>query len=241
MTREEIERHHWWFVGRRVIVEVLAAELPDGPLLDVGCGYRGAFTVTTDSTLKVGLDIEATPLKTLRENYAAPGIQAFAENLPFADGSFSRVLLLDVLEHVRDDYLALAEALRVLRPGGRALITVPAFPSLWSSHDQAEMHLRRYRRHQLVRLCKGAGFRITKCGYFNTLLFPVALIWRIISRKIFSSRRPRDDFYMLPYPINAFLGAIFSAERFVLPYVGAPFGLSLFALAEKTSAAACGS
>jgi SAM-dependent methyltransferase len=142
-------------------------------------------------------------------------------------------MLLDVLEHVRDDWLALAQACRVLQPGGRALITVPAFPSLWSPHDAAEMHIRRYRRAGLLRLCESVGLRVIRSGHFNILLFLPAVAWRILSRRLYRHRVPRDDFYMLPRPINDFLAALFALERFLLPHVPAPLGLSIFAVLEK--------
>ena len=234
--RREVEHRHWWFVGRRMIVRSLAAAMPRGLKLDTGCGYRGAVDGAAGGETCVGLDIELEKLRDFRLAANAMAVCGSAEQLPFLEGSFAAVLLLDVLEHLRNDWLALSEAFRVLRPGGMALVTVPAFPSLWSRHDDAEMHLRRYSRDGLVRLCEAAAFRVLKAGYLNVLLFPLAAAWRVVSRRLLRGRVPRDDFYMPPGPVNLLLAHLFAAERALLPGVRAPFGLSAFALCTKPCA-----
>jgi SAM-dependent methyltransferase len=232
VSREETENSHWWFAGRREIIRVLAAGFPAGPQLEVGCGWRGVLS--PGEGIRVGLDIEAEKLASV-EKHGVKAVAGQGEQLPFADGSFLSVLLLDVLEHVRDDWLALAEAFRVLQPGGKALVTVPAYPSLHSPHDDAEFHLRRYRKRGLLRLCRGAGFQVVRSGHFNLLLFLPAAAWRVVSRRLYRHRLPASDFYMFPRPINSFLAALFSLERFLLrpPLPAPPFGLSLFAVLEK--------
>ncbi len=232
-SREETEKRHWWFVGRRAIINALAQSLPQGPCLDVGCGYGGGLSVGSGG-LSVGLDLAGAPLAGLHEDYGAYAVQGGAEQLPFAEGSFATVFLLEVLEHIHDDWLALAESYRVLRRGGGALVTVPAFPSLWGAHDEAEFHLRRYTKGGLVRLCEGVGFQVRQCGYFNILLFPAAVAWRFISRRIFPHRQPKNDFLMLPRPVNKLLSTVFSSERFFVPHLQIPFGLSLFAVLKKS-------
>jgi SAM-dependent methyltransferase len=231
-SREETENSHWWFVGRRQIVAALTAGFPAGPRLEVGCGYRGMLAANLGQGIRVGIDLEIEKLAALGK-HGASGVAGTAEQLPFADNSFTSAMLLDVLEHVRDDWLTLAETHRVLQPAGRVLVTVPAFPSLWSPHDDAEMHLRRYGKRGLLQLCEGAGFRVVRSGYFNVLLFIPAAAWRLISRWLFRNRTPRNDFYMLPRPINSFLATIFSFERSLVSKTTAPFGLSLFAILEK--------
>jgi len=231
--REGIENRHWWFIGRRSVLGALTAKLPPGPRLEVGCGYRGGLTLDCEPVMKVGLDIEYSKLDSLRDKFGVLGVQGDAERLPLADETFSVVFLLDVLEHVRNDHFALSEVLRVLRPGGRAIVCVPAFPSLRSPHDAAEMHFRRYRRSGFLRLCRDAGFRVNRSGYLNTLLFPVALVWRVVSGWLFCSRTPRDDFWIPPRPVNGLLALLFSAERLIVPRVSLPFGLSIFAILRK--------
>lgn len=231
--REEVEERHWWFVGRRAILSELAKSLPEGPRLDVGCGYGGGLVISPGSQLNVGIDLDPAKLTSMSSRSGSHAVRADTQRLPFADESFSSITMLDVLEHVQDDWLALAEAQRVLRPGGAALVTVPAFPFLWSSHDEAEMHFRRYRRRELLELCESAGFDVVKSGHFNVTLFPLAAAWRIISHRIFRKRRPKDDFYMLPSPINSTLAAILSLERHAASCIPLPFGLSIHAVLRK--------
>lgn len=232
-SRAETETTHWWYVGRRAILASLASQLPPGPRLEVGCGYFGGIASGAAPGIRVALDLEHEKLAVVRDRHGAAPVCAAGEQLPFAGASFASCLLLDVLEHLRDDWLALSEACRILRPGGRALVTVPAFPSLWSAHDVAEMHFRRYKLRDLRRLCEGVGFRIIRSGHFNTLLFPAALVWRLVSRRLYRNRTPRDDFYMPPRPVNKFLAALLGAERFVAPHFPLPLGLSAFAVLEK--------
>lgn len=232
-ARNEVEEKHWWFVGRRAILQALAQSLPDGPSLDVGCGYRGSLDYSSDSHLKVGLDLDPAKLGNLSTRPGLATVLGDSQRLPFTDSSFASVMMLDMLEHVSDDWLALAEAFRVLRPGGAAFVTVPAFPSLWSAHDEAEMHLRRYRKKDLLRLCESVGFRIDGSGYFNTILFPFATVWRIVSRRFFRRRQPKDDFYMLPRPVDSALAFLFSLEQHVAPRIPLPFGLSIYAIMKK--------
>ena len=232
VSREETENKHWWFAGRREIIRVLTAGFPPGPQLEVGCGWRGVLS--PGEGIRVGLDIEIEKLAAVR-NHGVMVVAGQGEQLPFTDGSFSSVLLLDVLEHVRDDWLALAEACRVLQTGGKALVTVPAYESLRSPHDDAEFHLRRYQGKGLLRLCRGAGFQIVRSGHFNLLLLLPAAVWRVLSRRLYRHRLPANDFFMFPRPINSFLASLFSLERFLVrpPLRGPPFGLSLFAVLEK--------
>jgi SAM-dependent methyltransferase len=231
--RDQVEEKHWWFVGRRAVLRALARPLPEGPRLDVGCGYRPGLDSAPDSRLTVGLDVDPARLANLSQRPGIAAVQGDSQRLPFADASFASVMMLDVLEHIEDDWLALAEAFRVLAPGGAALVTVPAFPSLWSAHDESEMHFRRYRRKELLSLCESAGFTVSRSGHFNVALFPLAAAWRLVSRRLFRRRRPRDDFYMLPRPIDSVLASLLALERHAAPYIPLPFGLSIYALLGK--------
>jgi SAM-dependent methyltransferase len=150
-----------------------------------------------------------------------------------APAPFELITMLDVVEHVADDLELLRAAVPLLAPRGRLLITVPAFPSLWSAHDEMLHHQRRYTRSTLRRVVAEAGFAIDHLSFFNTLLFPVALARRTISR-ITGSRRTNDLEIPFP-PVNAGLRELFAAERRVLSGGSFPFGLSLLCLASKAT------
>ena len=156
---------------------------------------------------------------------------ALPDDLPVTPGWADVVLLLDVLEHLDDDVAGLRAAHRVLREGGALVVTVPAYSWLWSGHDVALAHRRRYAAAGLCRLVEGAGYRVERLSYFNTVLFPA-----IASIRLYKRLR-RDDRHDLGHPgrwLNAFLGWLFALERHVVPRPGLPFGTSLFVLARRS-------
>jgi len=178
----ELERTHWWFRGRRrILLAALArAEVRAASVLDVGCGAGTHLAWLGErfaGARRVGIDLERAPLRFCRDDGGHRVCQADAARLPFASGSFDLVTALDALEHVEDDAAALRECLRVLRPGGALLASVPAFRSLWGSVDELGHHHRRYRRRELRARIEAAGFEVALERYFNFLLFaPIAAV-----------------------------------------------------------------
>ena len=183
-----VETRHFWFVGtRRVIVaaleRALGSRLAGGRVLDVGCGTGFTLTRLPRAVRSVGLDYSPAALAFARERAPASSlVRGSAYALPFADGSFDAVLALDVLEHLDDDLAAARELRRVLAPGGAAIVTVPAFESLWSAHDEALDHRRRYRLPQIERVLRDAGLRVEHGSYYNFFLFPVVAGARLAER-----------------------------------------------------------
>jgi SAM-dependent methyltransferase len=234
------ERRHWWFQGRRRILDRLLASL-DPPLpsgaraLDVGCGSgangpvlaaRAAFTVGIDAS-PVPLALDGTGAR----GHAAR-LRADATALPFADESFDLVVALDVLEHLDDDAAAARELRRVMRPGAALVVFVPALRLLWGLQDQVSHHRRRYHRGELRDLVNGAGLHIGRLTFFNSLLFLPILAARWLMRL-----RPPAHFASeneLGGPVaNAVLGGIFAAEAPLLAHLDLPVGVSLACLARR--------
>jgi SAM-dependent methyltransferase len=151
-----------------------------------------------------------------------------------ATESVDVVLALDLLEHLPDDAAAVREFARVLRPGGLLLVTVPACPQLWSEHDRALDHLRRYRASRLRRILLDAGMRVEKLSpVITALLLPIAglrLIQRILPRR---SGRPQTACIGPPRPVNSLLVALLRLERRWLSHFNLPVGVSLVAVACK--------
>lgn len=152
------------------------------------------------------------------------------EGLPYAKGSFDLVCAFDVIEHVEMDRASLAALAGTLRPGGRLVMTVPALPWLWSSHDEAHHHFRRYTRKELDAALRSAGLRPTKVSYFNTLLFPAIAALRLISKTL---KRDGSDDRLPPAWLNRLLDGIFGLERPLLRRFSLPAGVSLLAVAER--------
>jgi SAM-dependent methyltransferase len=161
-------------------------------------------------------------------------VLARAEQLPVAAGSADVVTALDLLEHIADDGAATAEFARVLRPGGLLVVTVPAIPALWSEHDEALDHLRRYRAARLRRVLTGAGLRIERLSPLITaLLLPIGglrLVQRLLPRRKGS---PQTAFILPPAPINRLLTMMLWLESRWLLRFDLPIGVSLMAVARK--------
>lgn len=231
----EFEEHHWWFVGRRrILLDVLKRNLapPERQLeiLDAGCG-GGAMMESLACYGRVqGLDISAEAVKHNREQ-GREVILGSIEQIPLPDNSFDLALALDVIAHVPDDLRALEELFRTLRPGGSLLVTVPALRMLWSAHDVANGHYRRYTLGELHKRVEAAGFEIVSATYFNTLLFPVILALRVLGRLHLKSSA--SDVAEIPRLLNFLLTKIFSLEASFVGRVRLPFGVSGLCFAYK--------
>src|SRR5262249_43938043 len=130
----------------------------------------------------VGVDQAALALRYCRERGLGAVVQGSALALPFDAGAFDVCVLMDVLEHVDGEQVLLGEVRRVLRPGGTAVVSVPAFAALWSQHDVTLEHRRRYRRGELERRLAEAGFHVAWSSYTNFFVFPPTLVWRTLRR-----------------------------------------------------------
>jgi SAM-dependent methyltransferase len=159
-------------------------------------------------------------------------MRADATRLPIADNVFGAVLLLDVLEHV-DDHAALAEVHRVLRPGGVAVITVPAVPWLWSYRDEAAGHLRRYGRRQLVQAITGARLAVLAVQYYQCLLFPLVAATRLLGRR---GPRLRDLEERPSRRLNSMMAWVNLTEVRLGDAIPWPWGSSLVAVCRKAAA-----
>lgn len=225
----ELEDMHWWYRERRTIVRRMALSAgrsPTGPSLiaiDVGAAGGGNTRVLRD------LGFFAVPIEygvdgaQIGRDRGLPSIRGDACRLPLGSSTVDLIMAFDVLEHLRDDDQALREMHRVLRPGGSALIAVPADPALWSAHDEAVGHVRRYTREGLASIAEMAGLRVRTIRSWNVLLRPVVAF-----------RRRRSEGSDLEAPgllVNSALGCVIRAERW-LPLGRFP-GVSLLLQADR--------
>ena len=241
----EMETRHWWFqASRRVLREVARRHWPtprpgrELRLLDLGCGTGVTLDLFRQErrVRDHGMDVESAALGFCRKRGLRRLVRGSMDAVPFADAAFDVVTALDVIEHVEDDVAALRETARVLRPGGVALITVPAHPWLWSDHDRALHHVRRYRRRELIGRLRDAGLRPLYLSYYNSFLFPAVAAQRLAQGLVRAWRRPdpeppRSDVRLPPRPVNAALRELFAGERLWLARGRLPMGVSLVTVA----------
>ncbi len=202
-------------------------------LLDVGCG-TGAMSARVQRWGKVvSMDYSSLALQYCRRRGLQHLAQGDAMKLPFQTSSFDTILCMDVLEHLPDDVTALCEFLRVLKPGGRMLATVPAYPHLWSEHDTALMHYRRYLRPELSSRLKGCGFRIEKLSHTMMLLYPIVALQRRLNARKPPHDPPQAAMPIFPAPINTALTSLVTIENIFAKRFSLPAGLTILAIARK--------
>jgi SAM-dependent methyltransferase len=221
---------HWWFRGRRRIVNGELERLalpPNARLLDAGCGSGRTLDDLARFGLVTGLDISPIAVGVARRRGHDVRLADIAD-IPLPDERFDVVTCLDVLEHVRDDRRALGELVRVTRPGGTILVTAPAYPALWSAHDVANEHFRRYRRSALRALAAQAGCECVRDTHFNAVLLPPIAIVRWAMRFAGRPRGAPSDLDLTPARLDPVLELPLRAEaRFLAVGGRLPLGLSL--------------
>lgn len=200
-------------------------------ILDVGCG-TGALLRELDQYGNVqGLDFSPRAVSFCKERGLLNVEQGSATEIRYENKTFDLVLALDVLEHIKDDRKALSEINRVLKPGGIAIIFVPAFMFLWGVTDERSQHERRYTLRELKEKTKNAGFGVIRASYFNTFLFlPIAFL-RIFVR-IFKIKIKSENELGSPQT-NELFYKIFNSERKLLNRVDFPFGVSAMVICQK--------
>jgi len=233
------EQAHWWFTGRRKILAAVIGRLrlpQAAKILELGSGTGGNFAMLQRFGQVTA--VEKDPLAralSVRNAWGMVEVKPgwLPDGLPEL-GKFDLICLFDVLEHVAEDKAALRTVRSLLAPGGRLVITVPAFERLWGLHDEQMHHQRRYEHAALAEKLQQAGFAVAQLSYCNMFLFPAALVMRLIDRlgRRRWGRRQASGAGMLPAPINRVFAAIFGAERFLIGRVRLPFGLSLLAVAQ---------
>jgi SAM-dependent methyltransferase len=205
----EAEDRHWWYRGRRKVLDGVVAGLglpAPARILDAGCGSGRNMVEFAHLGEVTGVEL--------------------------SDTSFDLAVSLDVIEHLDDDLAAMRELRRTVAPGGALLVTVPAYQWLWSGHDEINHHHRRYTHRTLQRVAERAGWKQARTTYFNSLLLPAAIVLRVLDRVNRAKTTESSlDLWIPPAPVNWLLERPLALEAALISR-GAriPAGLSLLAV-----------
>ncbi len=232
----QVEATHWWFVGRRKLFSqiIKTFDLPNGAtVLDIG--------TSTGTNLRMlrelgfcnvrGLDLHDEAIHWCADKGLGQVDKGDICDIPSSDNIYDLVMATDIIEHVDDDIAALHEIKRVLKPGAKAIITVPAFQSLWGLQDEVSQHKRRYRQNELLSKLEQTGLFVEESFYFNYLLFiPIWLvrqIVRILQIKLKSENELNSNI------VNLVLSFIFNIDVLTAKKLKLPFGVSILAVITK--------
>lgn len=232
----ELDEAHWWYLARRdILADFIAREIPlpaDARILEIGCGTGHNLTMLGRFGDADGIEIDPAARALAAKRLGKAIGDAPLPELPgVPDSVYDLVAVLDVIEHVEEDRAALRTIARKLKPGGRILITVPAFQWMWSAHDTVNHHHRRYSKPALRKAIADAGLKLHRISYFNSLLFPLAVAARIAGKV--TGKEDSDD-ALPPRPINALFRSLFALERHALGRLPFPPGLSIVAIASAS-------
>jgi len=234
------DRHWWWRARREVIAATIAAYAPPPRaepfrVLEVGCGTGGNLSMMSQFGKVLGAEYDATALTYLKSRHG-DRFEVMQHEIPHPiPGQFDIVGMFDVLEHIEDDAAALSWLARQVSPGGIAVLTVPAFPFLWSEHDVAARHFRRYKLDQLAALVP-AEFELVHLTYFNVLVFPAVALVRMGLRLLPRSWQPRGTHMALPpRPLNWLGYQAFRVERHFAPRRHSAVGVSALLVLRRRS------
>ncbi|MBU0650499.1 class I SAM-dependent methyltransferase [bacterium] len=231
----ELENEHWWFIAKRKIISSIVEKYLAGKkhnkILDLGCGAGLMLNEVGKFGKVYGADCSDEAIEFCKlESNAEVRKGCLPDEIPFPDNYFDVVLLLDVLEHIDNDFESLKTVRNLLTEDGFVVLTVPAFEFLWSNHDKIHGHKRRYNINTLKLKLEQAGFKVEKISYYDFLLFfPIAFI-RLLDKyfriSLYERRVPNKFF-------NFLFMRIFSSERFILKHAKMLFGISIIAVVRK--------
>lgn len=236
-----LEKTYWWHVGRNFIIKCfldkrfsILSSFHNNLILDVGCGTGGNFPLLKKYGQVIGIDDSTLALSLVEKQHYKKLICGIASAMPFDSFSFDCVVLTDVLEHISDnlELVVLSECLRVLKIGGGLIISVPAYPWLWSGHDEVLNHKRRYMMKEIITKIENSGFKIVQSSYAIFFLAPLIIIYRLI-QKLFGSQQ-KTSYVLCPQPVNFFFITLLRFESFLIKKgLSFPMGTSIFVYAVR--------
>jgi SAM-dependent methyltransferase len=228
--KKEQDNRWWWEKARREIVQQCMKKVITGEknILEIGAGYGGMTGMLssfgTVNAIEPYADAASYLQAKLKVNTYLGTFESFNET-----ERYDLVTCFDVLEHIKDDRKALLKMAGLVNDKGFLVLTVPAYKFLWNRHDDINQHYRRYSKKGLIKKIP-SNLKVKKVSYFNTLLFPMAILDKLVLSK------NKRSYSFSPNPaVNGVLYRIFSAEKTILRFLNLPFGVSILLIAEKTS------
>lgn len=239
----DIEKNHWWWEGRRQILRQSIGKKKGLKILDIGCGTGETLSFLDEYLPKpalYGVDSSPVAIKYAKRRGHKNILKVDAKKLPFENNTFDYILLLDVIEHIKNDTAVLIEAKRVLKNKGKIIITTPALQFIWSEHDRAQGHFRRYVRRRIRKIAESAKLSIKRISYFNFFLSPAIIGIRLLSRlrpfRKFGKYDSDLNFNVAKKTLaNDILKLIFVNEIKLMNFINYPFGISIFSILQKES------
>ncbi|MGI8412734.1 MAG: class I SAM-dependent methyltransferase [Solirubrobacteraceae bacterium] len=242
-TMLDVDERHWWYRGRRAIIRGELDRLPVSGgvrVLDAGCGSGRTLQELEGYGQVSGIELDPGAAEVARARGRGEVRVGRLEELPWEDETFGLITCLDVIEHTPDDLLTLRELRRVCQLGGWLLVTVPAYQVLWSSHDEANHHHRRYSRGALRTVARESGWRLERISSFNSLLLAPAAAVRLVRRRRRARAgdgEPVSDLRLGPAWLNGLLeGPLRVEAKWLASGHTLPVGLSLMAVLQNPQA-----
>lgn len=228
--RHRLEENYWLFRARREIIFKLIKKInakSHSAILDVGCGGGHLIKFLERKGFKKisGIDISNRAVERCKKRGIKDVFVEDGAETKFDDKMFDIIIADNVLEHIKDENVALNEWNRILKKNGRLIVFVPAFSFLWSQHDERCHHYRRYSKSALIKALEKANFEVERSSYWNfSLFFPISLV------KI---SQQRDQLYELNPVVNRLLIQLLKFENWLLGRLNFPVGVSVFGVARK--------
>jgi SAM-dependent methyltransferase len=232
----KLDAKHWWFTARRRILDGVIERIVRPPansrILELGAGTGHNLGMLSRFGKIEASELDPVARDIASERLGRPVVEAALPDLSmFQAASYDLIALLDVLEHVPDDKGSLRAIYQLLKPGGALLLTVPINPWMWSAHDVAHHHHRRYRKQEIRQLAEDSGYSIDLLSPFNSLLFPPIAAVRLLGK--LTNKDDSDDAMPSPF-VNKMLESVFGLERGLIGRLPMPFGVSLVAVLRRS-------
>jgi len=234
----EREKTYWWHLGRFRIMRTYLSLATEGiktkklKVLNIGCGTGGTINILEEFGDVENVDVSDDAIKLMKKaGHKVTKVEGVA--LPFKPNTFNVVGAFDVLEHIENDVDALKEWARVLKPGGKVVVTVPAYSWLWSEHDTSLHHFRRHTSQGIKRRAKAAGLKTVKTSYAIVFSLPLVVGFRWLNKLLGRKTDGETSYVNVPGWANRLFAQLLYTEAWFHRYIRFPFGTSVVAILEK--------